>query len=104
MRFMVVIKPQFQLPEEKLPAMIEGFAAWWDRHRDTWESAGFFAHGNGGGGICNVESHAALHQMFLEWPFTPFSDIESFALIDMDEALGHWQGAIAAMVAAQSGS
>jgi hypothetical protein len=98
MRFMVVITSQFPLPPEQLPVLMAGFADWWNRYRDRWESAGFFASTNGGGGICNVADADEFHQMFLEWPLTPFSHIEAHALVDMDVALGQWQAAIAAMM------
>jgi hypothetical protein len=97
MRFMVVIHPQFPVPPEAIPALVTGFVAWWDRYRDRWEAAGFFAGGNGGGGICTVDDAAALQLMMLAWPFAPFSQITSHALVDMDTALEQWQAVAAQM-------
>lgn len=91
MRFMAVITNQFPLPPEMVPTLVEGFVSWWNQYRDKWESAGFFAGGSGGGGICNVADAAELHQMMNEWPFTPYSHIDIYALVDMDVALRQWQ-------------
>lgn len=97
MRFMMVCRPQFPLPPDMLPALVDGFAAWWDRYKDRWESAGFFAGEGGGGGICRVADEAEFHRMMMEWPLTAFSQIDSRALIDMDDALKQWQDMVAAM-------
>jgi|SRR5688572_13268738 hypothetical protein len=101
MRFMVVIRPQFSIPPEMLPAMVEGFRAWWDRYQDRWEAAGFYAGQPGGGGICQVADEVEFHRMIMEWPFTPFSEIESHALVDVDIALTQWQEILAAVAASQ---
>jgi hypothetical protein len=101
MRFMVVIRPQFPIPPEMLPGMIESFRAWWERYRDRWESAGFYAGQPGGGGVCNVSDEVEYNRMIMEWPFTPFSQIESHPLIEMDTALTQWQEIVAAAMASQ---
>lgn len=100
MRFMVVIQPQFPVPLDLAPTLGDSFVAWWDRYRDQWESAGFFAGENGGGGgICNVAGVAEFHQMMQEWPFFPFSHVETHALLDMDTALEQMQALFAARAA-----
>lgn len=91
MRFMLVIRPLFPIEPDVFPALIEGFVDWWDRYRDRWESAGFFAGGTGGGGICQVEDEAELNRMMLEWPFSQFSHIDVHPLLDMDVALDQWR-------------
>jgi len=101
MRFMLVIHPQFPLPPEHVGTLVDGFTAWWNRYRDRFDSAGFFAGGSGGGGICNVADPAELQQMMMEWPLTPFSQIESYALVDMDTALDQWRAMVASMGSAQ---
>ncbi len=97
MRFMLIVHPLFPIPPDLLPVLIDGFTAWWAQYQERWEAAGFFAGGAGGGGICRVGDAAEFHRMMLEWPFTPFSRIETHALVDMDTALSQWQGMIAAM-------
>lgn len=94
MRFMVVTHSQFPVPPDQAPAIMEGFAAWWERYRDRWQAAGFFVGGDGGGGICEVSSEAEFNQMMLEWPLNPYSKNEVYLLLDMDTALAQWQGSI----------
>jgi hypothetical protein len=97
MRFMFITRSQFPVPPEEIPAMMEGFVAWWERYRDRFEGAGFFVEGNGGGGICKVADEAEFHQMVLEWPFAQYSRNEAYALVDMDTALGQWQALLASV-------
>jgi muconolactone delta-isomerase len=91
MRFMLIISNQFPVPPEMVPSLVERFVSWWNQYRDKWESAGFFAGGTGGGGICNVVDAAELHRMMNEWPLIPFSQIDVHPLVDMDIALRQWQ-------------
>lgn len=91
MRFMLVIRPQFPIAPDIFPALIEGFVEWWDRYRGSFESAGFFAGGSGGGGICNVADEIELNRMMLEWPFSQFNHIDVYPLLDMDVALDQWR-------------
>ncbi len=98
MRVMVLAHPQFPIPPDQLPTMIQAFSDWWGRHKGTtFEAAYFFAGGGGGFGIANVADEAALHQVMLEWPFTPFSRLEVRPLVDVETALGQWQAALQAM-------
>ena len=99
MRFMFITHLRHPVPPELMPSLMEGFAAWWERYRDRWEGAGFFAEGNGGGGICEVADEVEFHQMILEWPLTPFSETEAHALVDMDTSLSQWQELLAQMQA-----
>jgi len=96
-RVLILARPQFPFPPEQLPALIQGFQDWWQRHGSTFEAAYFFAGGPGGFGIANVSDEAELNQVMLEWPFTPFSDIEVRPLLDVETALQQWQAAVQAM-------
>ncbi len=99
MRFMIVARSQFQVPMEMLPAVVEGFVEWWNRYQDKWESAGFYAGVNGGGGICNVADEVEFNRMMMEWPLMGFSEVESHPLVDMNAALSQWKDAVTAMPA-----
>jgi hypothetical protein len=48
-----------------------------------------------------VADEVEFHRMIMEWPFTPFSEIESHPLIEMDTALTQWQEILAAVAASQ---
>jgi hypothetical protein len=102
MRFMIVIRTKFLVPSEVLLSLANGFVSWWDRYRDRWVAAGFYPGGNGGGGVCEVADEVELHTMIQEWPFTPFSEIDIYPLVDMDLALEQWQAMIAAATQSQN--
>jgi hypothetical protein len=102
MRALVVARQKMPPPAEMMPGLAQGFAAWREQYRDKWESFFFFATVTGGCGIANVANETELFQMILEWPLTPFSDIEVHPVVDGDEALGRWVEQIQAL-AAQSG-
>ncbi len=103
MRFMFLARPQLALPPEMVPQIVEGFASWWDRYRDRWETGGFFAGGGGGVAICNVADEVEFHRMILEWPLTPYTQIETRALVDVDAALTQWREVLAGMAMGQEG-
>ncbi|MBI3965301.1 MAG: hypothetical protein HY329_06670 [Chloroflexi bacterium] len=96
MRVLMLARPQFPLPPEQMPNLIQGFKAWYERHRPSIEAGYFFAGGGGGFGIFNVPDEAALNQIMLEWPLQPFSDIEVRPLLDVETALQHWEQALQA--------
>jgi hypothetical protein len=98
MRFMMIGRPQFQIPIELLPTLVDGFSAWWDQYQDRWVAAGFYAGVNGGGGICEVADEAEFNRMMLEWPLMAFSEVESYPLVEMDTALTQWKEFVATMM------
>jgi hypothetical protein len=97
MRFMVIARPMAPLPPEMAPALLQGFSAWWKKYADRWRG-GFFAGGGGGGGVCDMTDEIEFNQMMMEWPLTPFSNLECNVMIDVDTALGQWQTAFSAMM------
>lgn len=103
MRILVIARPQFPIPPEQFPALMDGFAAWRERYRDKMEVFEFFAGGGGGFGIVSVRDEAELNQMMLEWPFTPFSDMELRPTLNGDVALQQWREALAAMGGGRNG-
>jgi hypothetical protein len=102
MRFLLVSRPAFPIPPDQFPVLVEGFRAWWDRYHDRWEG-GFFAGGPGGGGVATVADEVEYHRMMAEWPFTPFSQLESYPLVDVETALDMWQEIMQAMGGGQRG-
>lgn len=91
MRSMLVSRPQFPIAPEVFPDLVKGFVDWCDRYHDRFESAGFLAGGSGGGGIRNVADEVELNRIMLEWPFSQFSHIDVYPLLDMDVALEQWR-------------
>jgi hypothetical protein len=102
MRVLITARPQFPVPPEQIGMLMQGFAAWRERHRSKMEAFYFFAGGGGGGGILNVADEAELNQMMLEWPFFQYSDLTYQPIIDGDVALQQWQAALAALGAGQT--
>ena len=47
MRVFVLVEPKFFAAPEVFPALMEGFAAWRDAHRERMEAFEFFAGGVG---------------------------------------------------------
>jgi hypothetical protein len=96
MRIFVMVEPRFPIVREEMPALMDGFAAWRDRYRDRMEVFEFFI-GGGGYGIFAVDDEAELHQIFMEYPFTPLSVITTRPTVDGDVALSQWRGHLEAM-------
>lgn len=90
MRYAILFRPQFPIPPDAFPSIIEGVSDWWNRYKRHFEAAGFFAGGHGGAAICDINDAAELNRMLLEWPLGQFHHIEVQPLIDMDTTLRQW--------------
>ena len=104
MRVFVLVEPKFFTPPEVLPALLEGFAAWRDAHREHMESFEFFAGGGGGFGIFNGPDEATLHRIMVQYPFTPYSEITIRPILDGDTALGQMREIMSEMMRAGPGA
>ena len=91
MRVFVLVEPKFFAPPEVFPALMEGFAAWRDAHRERMEAFEFFAGGGGGFGIFNVPDEATLNRIMVQNPFFAYSLITVRPILDGDTALGQWR-------------
>jgi hypothetical protein len=98
MRVLVTAEPQFPIPQEQFPALVQGFLAWREQYRSKMESFYFFATGSGGGGVLNVADEAELFQIMAEWPFNPFSSVKSTPILDGDEGLQRLQRVVQTMM------
>ena len=87
MRALILAKAKLPPPAEAMPMLVQGFIDWRERYRGQMETFEFFASGNGGYGVVNMDE-ATLFGMMVSWPFAPFSDIEIHALVEGDKALG----------------
>lgn len=97
MRFMIIARPAFPIPPDLMIGLLDGFSAWWEKYKDRWEG-GFFAGGSGGGGVCTVADEIEFNQMMMEWPLFGFSNLESYPLVDVETALGHWRAAVSTLM------
>ena len=103
MRFLVVSKGRDPVPPEMAVPMLQMFQGWLAEHRASGklEQAWSFAGQTGGGGIANVDSHEELDAMMATWPFGQTSDVDVYALADIDSilevSLANVQGILEAM-------
>jgi hypothetical protein len=79
MRVFVLVEPKFFASPEVFPALMDGFAAWRDAHRESMEAFEFFAGGGGG------------FRIMVEYPLTPYSELTVRPILDGDIALGQWR-------------
>lgn len=89
MRFLIVTNSREAMPMEMAMPAMQAMQAWVAEHRAAGrlEHAWSFAGKMGGGGIANVESHEELDSMMAGFPFGQTSNIEVYALADLDAAL-----------------
>ncbi len=89
MKFLLISKPRFQLPPEMALPVIEGFAAFLSKYTESghilesWSFAGV----TGGGALLQVDSHEELDAISIENPIAPFSEIEVYPLVDLQESI-----------------
>jgi len=89
MRFLVVTKSREAMPPDMALPMMRMMEAWVAEHRASgkmehvWSFAGYA----GGGGIMNVDTHEELDKIMSGFPFSQHSDIEVYALADLDISL-----------------
>jgi hypothetical protein len=74
-----------------LPGLLDAFADWRERHRQSMESFEFFAGGGGGFAVANVPDEVTLNRIMVEYPFTPYSHITVRPVLDGDTALAQWR-------------
>ena len=98
MRMLVMSEPQFPVPPEQFPLLVEGFVAWREQYRDRMESFEFFAEGGGGFAIVNATDEAELHRMLLEYPFSIYSKMTIHPVVSGDVGLRQLQELTRAMM------
>lgn len=102
MRVLVLVEERFPVPLEQFPALLEAFADWRARHRDSMEAFEFFAGSSGGFGILNVSDEEILSRIMTEYPFSLFSAITVRPILDGDVALRQLREVMQQMMGASS--
>ena len=87
MRVLVLVKDKYPTPPDQFPSMLDAFADWRERYRDSMETFEFFAGSSGGFGILNVPDEETLNRLMTEYPFFLFSEISVHPILDGDVAL-----------------
>jgi hypothetical protein len=101
MRVMVMSRPKHRLQPQEMPMLFQGFSAWREKYRHKMEAFEFFL-GGGGFGIVDVDDEAALNQLIVEMPFTPYTEITVEPFVEGDTGFRQFREAMAAMVGAAS--
>lgn len=88
MRVLVISQPgPVPASPEAMAGLLGAFKDWRDRWRSKMEMFEFFAGGGGGWGVFNLADEVELSQAMMEYPFTPFSMIQTHLTINGDEAM-----------------
>jgi muconolactone delta-isomerase len=101
MRFLVVTNQRQAAPPEMMLPLVQAMKEWLAEHRtsgklvEVWNFAGIA----GGGGIVEVDSHEELEVIMGAFPLGPFSDIEAYALSDVDAAMDLIEANVAKLMA-----
>jgi hypothetical protein len=95
MHVLVVATPQHPIPPTELPGMVDAATDWHERHKDELQAFGLFP-GGGGFGIVEADDAAAINQLILEMPFSPFSHHEIRPFVPGEAGLAQLREAIAA--------
>lgn len=106
MRFLIVTNSREAMPAEMVMPAMQGMQAWVAENRASGklEQVWSFAGKSGGGGIANVETHEELDALMAAFPFGQTSDVEVYALADLDVALESNIQAFTAMMEAAGAS
>jgi muconolactone delta-isomerase len=89
MKFLAIIIRKQSPPPEIMPALIEATIKWmaWAKGSGKFDAIYSVAGQPGGLGIANVDSLEELNDIIAGYPMTPFSDIQTIPLSDVDQAL-----------------
>jgi muconolactone delta-isomerase len=99
MKFLVISHPNYPVPPEMGPQLVDAMVAWVNQHagsgkiQETWSFAGT----GGGGGILDVDSAEELDAIMSGFPFGAFSDVQIFPLADLHESLQQTKQVMQAM-------
>jgi hypothetical protein len=83
--------------------LLQELSVWREKYRANLEVFEFFL-GGGGLGVANAADEVELHQMILDMPFTPFSDMSVTPTVNADVALPMAQERIAKVMEMMAGN
>jgi muconolactone delta-isomerase len=89
MKFLTIILQKQSPPPEMLPALVEATIQWmaWAKGSGKFDTIYSIAGQPGGLGIANVDSLEELDDLIQGYPMTPFCDVQTLPLSDVDRAL-----------------
>jgi hypothetical protein len=98
MHVLVVATPQHPIPPAELPGLVEGAAAWAERHKEDLTAFGLFP-GGGGFGIAEVDDASKITQLIMEMPFSPYSHHDVRPFVPGEQGLAQMREMLAAQAA-----
>jgi muconolactone delta-isomerase len=100
MRFLIVTMQNTPPPPDMALGLFEALSAWAKSNQEQGkiEQVWSFAGLPGGGGIANVNSLEELDALMTSFPMSPFSDIETYPLVDLEPSLENVRQAIRSMM------
>ena len=89
MKFLTIIIQKQPPPPEIMPALVEATIQWmaWAKGSGKFDAIYSVAGQAGGLGIANVDSLEELDDIVRGYPMTPFCDVQTIPLSDVDHAL-----------------
>ncbi len=89
MKFLVTIIRKQSPPPEIMPALVEATTQWiaWAKGSGKFDVIYSVAGQPGGLAIVDVSSLEELNDLVQGYPMTPFSDVQTLPLSDIDQAL-----------------
>jgi hypothetical protein len=89
MKFVVISRPKHPIPPEIIIPLIDAFSAYISKYTESGhiEDSWAFAGTASGGATLNVDSHEELDAIMDEYPFGPFSDMEIYPVVNLQESL-----------------
>jgi hypothetical protein len=98
---LVIGRPQFPIPPEQAPMVVQGALDWYERYKDRFVEFGTFL-GGGGFGVVEVDDVETLNRMISEMPFVTFSEITAELYVEGDLGFRQFQESMQAMMGAAS--
>jgi len=89
MKFLTIILQKQSPPPEIMPALVEATIQWmaWAKGSGKFDAIYSVAGQPGGLGIASVDSLEELDDLVRGYPMTPFCDVQTIPLSDVDHAL-----------------
>ena len=93
MKFLVITVMKWPAPPEILPALQQAMEQWVAETKKSGKMEALYAIAgqSGGIGIANVDSLEELNDQIQLYPMTQFSEVQTFPLSDIDQAMSSWR-------------
>ena len=89
MKFLIVTMQNQMVPPEHALPLLDAFMAYVDKYKKSghFEAEWSFSGMQGGGAIVEVDSLEELDTLIIEYPLGPFSNIQIYPLVDLEDSI-----------------